>query len=295
MPDFPGAEVTNAISKIISSVIPPNTHVFLVALMPGLFFELSILVANPSVFCELFEMAREGSGLGKYALWGIAFFFAFVVGTAFILFVTLVQRLMGYVYRVWAVLREWLFVWPLYRLTTWLRQKPRWVRNRWLNNLFNYMHARVWGRAQDEGARRLWAVFAKRLMKEKYRIGREEQHLEQPEWNALYQTLGTLRIEDLRGAMTMVVFEATGWCGLAAMRFAPTLRNRSYLALSGLFIVAGLLHDWYVAANLNSPLFLAYLKIRALIREFPGLEAQWKQSQLPNPKQDAAKEENDDD
>src|SRR5258708_389006 len=123
MADFPGSEVSNAISKVISSVVPPHLYVFLVALLPGLFFELSILLANPSVFCELVAKGRDGSGMGRYAIWCVALFFAFVIGNAFILLVTLIQRLLGYLYRLWAWVREELCIWPLSPLIVWLSKK----------------------------------------------------------------------------------------------------------------------------------------------------------------------------
>ena len=118
----------------------------------------------------------------------------------------------------------------------------------------------------DEGARKLWALFARGLLTEKYGVDLRELH--QEEWNALYWTLGTLAITDVRGSMTMLVFEATAWCGLAATRFAPHLWNRYYLALSILLTLAGLLPDWHVVGGLNNPRFLGYLKIRSLVREF---------------------------
>jgi hypothetical protein len=68
--------------------------------------------------------------------------------------------------------------------------------------------------------------------------------------------------------MTMIVFEATGWCGLAATLFAPQLSKRYYVAFSMLLILAGLLHDWNVAEGLNNPPLLGVLKIRSLLREF---------------------------
>src|SRR6266849_6928767 len=205
--------------------------------------------------------------MGRYAIWCVALFFAFVIGNAFILFVTLIQRLLGYFYRLWDWVREELCIWPLSPIIVWLGKKPWLLRRRRFRVFAENVQRRASGGPLDDGARRLWAVVAKRLLKEKYGIGREDQ-LGQDEWNALYQTLGTLRIEDVRGSMTMIVSEATGWCGIAATRFAPTLRNRYYVAFSGLLIVAGLLHDCYVAAGLNNHQFLGYLKVRALFREF---------------------------
>src|SRR6267154_5072602 len=279
MPDFPGAYVSNVISKVVSGVIPPHLYVFLVALVPGLFFELSILLANPSLFCELFARGQDGSGMGRYAIWGVVLFFAFVIGNAFILLVTLIQRLLGYLYGLWAWVREELCIWPLSPIMAWLGKKPWFFRRRRFREFADHIQLLASGTPLDVGARKLWSIVARRLLKERYGIGAD--NLGQEEWNALYQTLGTLRIEDVRGSMTMIVSEATGWCGIAATWFAPTLRNRYYVAFCALLIVAGLLHDWYVAAGLNNPLFLGFLKVRALLREFQNTTTRSGRSLLP--------------
>jgi len=94
--------------------------------------------------------------------------------------------------------------------------------------------------------------------------------------------------------MTMVVSEATGWCGLVAVLFEHQLRNRYYVALSALLVLAGLLHDWYVAKGLNNPPFLVVLKIRALFREFPRATGHKGQPRLPtslDPGADSAPDE----
>ena len=44
MADFP--EVSGAISKVISSVVPPRAYIFLVALLPGLSFEIALNHSN---------------------------------------------------------------------------------------------------------------------------------------------------------------------------------------------------------------------------------------------------------
>jgi hypothetical protein len=264
MADFPN--VSGVISEVISSVVPPRAYIFMVAVLPGLFFEISILLANPALFCELIARARDGFGLSHYETLGLSLALAFVIGNAFILLVTLIQRLLGYLYRLLASLWQELCAWPLLPLTDWLQKKRWWAKRRWLTRLFIHVRSRHLPFPMDEGARRLWAIVARRLLREKYGI--HPKDLGQEEWNALYAALGTLTITDIRGSMTMIVSEATGWCGLAATLFALQLRNRYYVAFSVLLILSGMLHDWHVAGGLNNPQYLAVLKIRSLLREF---------------------------
>src|SRR6202030_1922014 len=108
-------------------------------------------------------------------------------------------------------------------------------------------------------------VFARHLLQNRYGI-KPEKFDDQGDWNVLYDALGTLSLTDVRGNIMMIVSEATGWCGIAATRFAPTLRNRYYVYFSMFLIATGLLHDWYVARGLNNPRILGFLKIRALMR-----------------------------
>jgi hypothetical protein len=247
--------------------------------MPGLFFEASILLANPALICELVARGEDGLRIGHYAMLGIALFLAFVIGNASILFVTLIQKLFGYLYRFRGYIWEELCAWPLWPLVSWLNTKPRWARRKRFPDIYMYVQTVARGHIPlDLDARKCWALIARRLLKKKYGI--KPKDIGQEEWDALYQTLGTLRIEDVRGSMAMIVFEATGWCGLAATRFAPELSKRYYVGISVLLVVAGLLHDWYVAEGLNNPRFLGFLKVRALLREFgdvaesePGAQA----------------------
>src|SRR5258705_616299 len=101
MADFP--EVSGVITKIVSSVVPPRAYIFVVALLPGLFFEISILLADPALVCDLVARARDGLGLGHYEILGLCLVIAYVLGNALILLVTLIQRLLAYPYK----LRTW--------------------------------------------------------------------------------------------------------------------------------------------------------------------------------------------
>jgi len=58
-------------------------------MIPGLFFELSILVGNPAYTRQLLEKARAGFALDRYMVLAIALFSAFVIGNGFMLFVGL--------------------------------------------------------------------------------------------------------------------------------------------------------------------------------------------------------------
>lgn len=235
-------------------------------MIPGLFFELSILAGNPLYVRQLLDKAHTAFAFDRYTSLAIALFAAFIIGNGFMLFVSLVQWLLGFVYRIWAFLWTQFCKWPLAPFLNWIRQKPFWGKRQWVHEFANRVSDRAgpFGSDVPLGARKCWARFARRIL-ENYGI--QPGELGQEEWNALYGTLGTMTAMEQRGSVFMIASEAIGWCGLAAARFAPALRIRSYLAFAILLISSGMLHDWYVARRRFDPLAFGLLEIRVIVRE----------------------------
>jgi hypothetical protein len=265
------SNISEAISILISNVIPPRAYTFLFALVPGLFFEISVLLANAALVYTMAARAQPFIGPSHYAMLALALFLAFIIGNAFMFLVLFVQSFLGYLYRFGAFVWEEFCVGVLSPLIMRLQRKPWWSRRRTLPSLARYVqtvHMRHIGVAQDAGTRKCWARFASQLLKTRYGI--EARQLDQDEWNVLYSTFGLLTTTDIYGSILMIATEATGWCGLAATWLAPELRNRYYVDFLIFLIVAGLFHDWHVARNLNNPRFLGVLRVRALLKEYRG-------------------------
>jgi hypothetical protein len=259
MSDFPISGASEAVTKVLSNVIPPRTYTYLSAMIPGLFFELSILLGNPAYVRQLLDKSRAGFALDRYTILAVALFLAFVIGNGFMLFVGLVQRLLGFVYRVRAFLWRQLRKWPLAPFSTWIRQKPFWSRRQWIHVFANDIIERAgpFGSGVPEGVRKCWARFARRIL-ESYKIEHND---------LLYGTLGTLTPREQRGSVFMIASEAIGWCGLAAAFLAPALRSRYYLGFAVLLVFAGIIHDWYLAERLSDPKTWGLLELRVIIRE----------------------------
>ena len=97
--DFPNPKASDVLSGVVEKLIPPRAYTYLFAALPGLFFEISILVANPERMCELVAKAQDGFGLNHYELVGMALILAFIIGNAFMLLVSFNQLLLGKLYR----------------------------------------------------------------------------------------------------------------------------------------------------------------------------------------------------
>jgi len=129
--DFPGSIASDALSGVVEKLIPPRAYILLFAALPGLFFEISLLLANPDRMGDLVATAQDGFGLRHYELAGLALILAFMIGNAFML-------LVGFV--------EWLLI-KLYRRT--LKGVDRVI---------------------PEDDRKCWAAIARQVLKAKYGI-----------------------------------------------------------------------------------------------------------------------------
>src|SRR5271166_4260266 len=86
----------------ITKALHPRTFGYLAPLMPGLFFEISILLSGYHSFRDLAGRAQ----LGYYTSLAVALILAFIIGTGFMLLVRLIQRAMGLCYRIAAMIRR---------------------------------------------------------------------------------------------------------------------------------------------------------------------------------------------
>src|SRR6266567_3102016 len=97
--DFPGSIASDALSGVVEKLIPPRAYILLFAALPGLFFEISLLLANPDRMGDLVATAQDGFGLRHYELAGLALILAFMIGNAFMLLVGFVEWLLIKLYR----------------------------------------------------------------------------------------------------------------------------------------------------------------------------------------------------
>lgn len=273
MAEFPLAGHSETVSKILSSVLPPRTYAYLSAFLPGLFFEVSICLANPQFAQQLIARSNQAANLGRYPKILIAVFLAFVLGNAFMLWVGIVQRILALVFRISRFLWRCFCIWPLLpllnRLVNRLRTAHGWWNRRlpWIhNNIFRPVQAAVLDSDfASEGVRKLWTILTRNVFKEHYGIALAD--LEQEEWNALYLASSAVPVTQFSDHLLMVAFQALGWSGLAATRFAPSLNNRNYFAFSLFLIAIGILYQWRLIRSVNDGFTFGELKVRALLRE----------------------------
>jgi len=260
------------VSFDLSKALPPRAYLYLAALMPGLFLEFSILLANPALACELALRSQEGFGFGRYLTLFAALFLAFVIGNALMALASLIQMAVGYTYsfclRLWELFEEHALLPRLTKLThTQGRTPPRWVYD-----LYIRTHNRVTRRSSTEPTEAYlwWEKLAMQLLEKRY--GVSEEDLPVASFFPLQKVLTVPTQEEIRGSVLVNALHATGWAALIASRFAPILRTRWFIAFAAFLIVYGLLHDWYVAKHLWDPDIGDTARLQAILREFPKLQ-----------------------
>jgi hypothetical protein len=269
----PGDIATSAIAHIVSRVVPERFYSYLAAFLPGLFFEISLLLANSELVSRLLDQMGRSFALGRPMILTIALFLGFVIGNAFMLIPSLIQYFFfAPIYKLWWLFWRQFCVWPLKPIVEWLIKKPRLARIPEVLALHRYVINLGFATSPDETQRvwQCWLTLAARRLTERYGISPEDLS-EGHQWGVLYWTLGIWEREDSRGNLLVIASEATGWAGLAATRLAPVLHTKYYLYFITFLITTGLLQDFYVTRRNVDPRASGYTHVRAVLRELRQL------------------------
>src|SRR5271170_5644800 len=248
---MPGHRTTVMILPDISKALVdlhPRFYVYLAGLMPGLFFEISLLAVRPAPILE----AASRAHLGYNASAADALFLAFIIGSAAILWVTAIRISLRCAF----TLRRFLwrtFLDRLFRAKS-FPQKPAWaMSNRWLIKCHQQQAMALEGL---QGIQRVWSKAATGLLKRRYGISppQGDNPLHQAEVNAWYSVLtGNPSAEELRGNFFVIALHATGWCGIAAIYVTPSLRNDYYIGLCLFLVAYGTYQEFSLARWWSNP------------------------------------------
>jgi hypothetical protein len=247
------------ISKALTALVHPRIYTYLAGLVPGLFFEISILAVCPAPIQEAISRVHLGYDTSVV----VALFLAFVIGSAAILWVSAIQIALLCACK----LRRAMWKRALERLlrSRTFPPRPTWaMRNQWLN--MRYQQALIPDGMQ--GVQRAWGRAAAELLRRRYGIKppQGDSPLHQAEVNAWYLVLmGNLSAQDLRGDLFVIALHATGWCGIAAIYLSPALRGTYYAEFSLFLIAYGALHDLNVARWWANPVKANVTRVRALL------------------------------
>src|ERR1700732_3550412 len=230
----------------VSKVLNSQHFSSLTPVIPGLFFEICFYVGNP----EKVMAATSRLHLDKAAIVVLSLFMAFVIGSAFYLWVRLLQEsmkaILSIVLRLWSNFLNFVTTGSRY---PWLqRLKLRAGRNHFIIRGFRKQHM-----GQFRATAKAWRVVATRLFV-LYGIDPLDAVSQTgAEWKAWESVLSPFKPEDYRGERWIIAMEAVGWAGFLAVRQSPILKTPYLLAFCWFTISFGLLNDWLLAKRVSSP------------------------------------------
>jgi hypothetical protein len=266
------------ISLDLNKALHPRVVDLLLGFIPGLFFVICALSENP-------QRARQSASIAGpdhyYTAIFVALFLAFVIGSAFVLWVRSIQMTIGYVY---SEASRRLPKWRAKRtqkkyaeILQEMRQQsqeqaqgtppppPQPPKN------FSKLHQSQLEESQlFELRSRLQSACgrAAQALLERYGVA-VDPNSQYWQFNgyAWMLVLGESRPSDRLGNPLPVSLHAVGWSGLAATHLAPHLRTLPFVVFCLFLIAFGLFHDYHLAKKLYDPVFGWMLKLRRTLDE----------------------------
>lgn len=221
----------------LSRLLLSNRLIYVLALLPGLFFLIAIAIGNPAVASSLTTRLQTALPFGHYATLFVGLFLAFLIGATFITFVGVIRDLpLTYACRIW------------YRIGV-----------KTANPDPTQEPAFLW-----------WEAMAKQLLER--RSGIPKDKLPAASLEPLKEVLTEPTRQETHGDSMFNALHATGWSALAASYFAPQLRNTVFYLFAFFLIANGPHHDLYIARTFEDPKIGDTLRLRAVLREFPKLK-----------------------
>jgi hypothetical protein len=254
----------------LSNVLPPGAYDYLAAFLPGIFFIISVGLANP-IFVSKIAANLNHYPLNSYVYLVVAVIIAFIIGNGFMMGVLMIQWLIGRLYTGGFFLRQSVYKLFLIPALNWHARKRIEKKKKlpwWFGGVQEHLQYFSFGIEEDEkNINGCLGLLAESLLETKYAIKREDSSSTRAWW-IWYVTLASPTRGELRGQTLLVATHAMGWCGPVAALFASTLKNRYYLTFCILMIVTGLFHDYYMARSIFNPTMRGLSNVRGLLREF---------------------------
>ena len=228
----------------ISKTFSPRFGIYLLAIIPGLFFVSSVAIGNPHLAASLISRVREIYPFGPYGLLFIFVASALLIGQAFIVMAWIVDVLiaLAFVASRYALKITFASRW-LYHAFGKLQGSPP-KRNIFIRLLSSVI---FWGRSREFAVKarpvvRCLHVATKQLLKKRYGIENDPGPgpWDGEVWQVWHSVLGK-PLMDFRGATIGArIFLGSGLAGFTALYAIPPLRQRYFVVLSLLLALAGL-------------------------------------------------------
>ena len=225
-----------------SKAIPPRLGTYLLAIIPGLFFEASTAIGNPHLAADLISRTRVVYPLGPFGLLVLFLASALFIGHGFFLIAWIVNLVVAFLFaRARYALRitfasDWLYGW-----FSKLRGVPpkNNVFIRTLSKIIQWARERFFS-AKARPALKCLHIATRELLRVGYGIDRTfDGYSDDGEWGVWYSAIGKPLPAFKERALSGRIYLACGLAGFTALYYSSPLRMQYFIVLSAVFTFAG--------------------------------------------------------
>jgi len=252
----------------LSKVLSPRLVPYLVSVIPGLFFEASIVFGAPKIAQGIISDMRQVFSFPPYDILICFIASGFVLGHVFIQLAWFAELLLSVVYWAWQFGVRITF--GSYTFYMWLVKIQQSSNKRgFFIQLFSWAAnaARMPKRYESaQPAMKCLGHASKELLKMRYGIDvMDSLSPNGEEWNVWYSVLGKPLPWIKEAIPTMRASLGCGLAGFFALPFAPSLRTWYFLGACSVFAVTGLYMTWNLLRWKTDPVKLNYMRLQSVL------------------------------
>jgi len=264
-----------------SNLIPKRLGVYLLGIVPGLVFELTVAYADPPLAHQMIERARQIYPFQGYALLVVFLASCLIVGQTFFLLAWFADWLIDFLYRAQRYLLVHLTLgsdW-LYKALGRLQGMPprRNIRHLWRIVMWARMKKAPF---EIRPVLKCQRMAGTRLLKRKYGVTPSKGQWEwvDQEWQAWLAVLGKAPVGFRETFLAMRTVLGSGFAALVAMSIEPVLWNRYFGTLTGVLLTAGCFQSLSLAKRRREPIRFSLTRLLLLMEELA-------ETNRPNPEE----------
>lgn len=251
----------------LSKAFPPRVLVYFIAVIPGLLFESTLIVANPERVHSLLANVERAVAIPPYAVLISLLASALVIGHVFTLLAWFGDLLLEIIYRTWLrFIRITFGSRTFYQLLGRLQGTP--PKRNILVRLFSWAVFKARMPTEHQNLRAILKCLgtaSQQLLKKRYGIDAIAEMPSSEEWHVWYSVLGKPIPGFIESVTVMRASLACGIAGFVAMAIEPSLRTRSFRGFCVVLAAYGLYRTWTVFRWRTDPARLNIMRLQCVL------------------------------
>lgn len=255
----------------ISNVVPRRLAIYLLGIIPGVLFALSVALGDPNLAHNMINRAKQIYPFEPYALFVLFVLVCLVIGQTFFLLSWFADIFLSILYQLKRYFVRITFAsWWMYKWFGKLQGIPP-KRNLFIRSLSWLIFRARSDKQTSQRALvlRCWDEAAMRLLKKRYGIDKTGSHrlLMDHEWQVWYSVLGKPPAMLPEAVMTMRTILGSGLAALSALYVSSDLRNRYFVTIAIVLTVSGCYQLFDLAKWRQDRVRVDLVRLRSVLTE----------------------------